>query len=695
MNPSLRHRCFAAAVTALLIVAAAPLPAQDQAAAPAKAVRPPVLSAKDTLRFAGVSGPRISPDGAWVLYARTDRDMDDKDMKTLAHVWRVRADGRDSRQMTRGDEGARSPAWLPDGTTIAFLSARGKAAAGAGAEGGPKAQVCFLPMDGGEAWPVTAHAESVQSFEISPDGKLILFMAQDSLSKEEQDKRKDKDDAEVLDEKFRMAHLWVHDIASGKETRLTEGGFTVSDARWAPDSRRIVYVTRPTPKVDDGWNSDVWVIAADAKTPRKLHENAGSDLNPRWSPDGRTIAFASQPHSGTSTWHFKLCLIPAEGGAARVLLQDFDRDFEAPIWAPDGRTIYWSTGDGTSTRLFAVDIASGRTRPMASPAGVNGQWELSRDGRCWAWSHTAADWPGEIRTADLALSQPVKLTDANPWLRSEKIKISAAETIRWRNGAGQWIEGVLVRPVDYAPGRRYPLILNPHGGPSGASMQAFNATNQFFAGNGFIVLQPNFRGSTNYGQEFLNANRRNWGIVDYDDCMTGVDYCISQGWADPDRLVCYGWSYGGYMSYWIVTQTDRFKAVAPGAGLPNLYSMYSTTDIPGYLGWFFGTPWDAEDVFRKHSPIRFVKNVKSPVLIMHGAEDARVPPTQAVEFYQALRDLGKDVTFVRYPREGHGIGEPRHQLDRLRRYLDFFSKHVGLTPVSEAEEAPAAPAEKK
>jgi dipeptidyl aminopeptidase/acylaminoacyl peptidase len=168
--------------------------------------------------------------------------------------------------------------------------------------------------------------------------------------------------------------------------------------------------------------------------------------------------------------------------------------------------------------------------------------------------------------------------------------------------------------------------------------------------------------------------------------MTGVDFCVEKGWADADRLICYGWSYGGYMSFWVVTQTDRFKAVSPGAGLTNLYSMYSTTDIPRYLAWFFGTPWDFEEMYERLSPIRHVKNVKSPVLIMHGAIDARVPPEQSVEFYQALRDLGKDVTFVRFPRERHGIREPRHQIDRLRRYLFFFADHVNLTPVSEKKE---------
>ncbi|HZX10247.1 MAG TPA: S9 family peptidase [Acidobacteriota bacterium] len=651
-----------------------------------------VMSAKNTLRIRGVSNPTLSSDGKWIVYTKRERDMESEDLKSITHIWKIRIDGTQKRQLTRGAISCSSPSWFPDGKKIAFLSSSKKTG---DSDKDSKSQIFFMYVDGGEAWQVTEHEESIRSFRISPDGTKIVFTSTDPLSKEEKEAKKKKDDEEVVDQDFRMTHLWLYDLKKDKETRLTEGEFTVSGPRWSPDSTHIAYETRPNPKVDERWNSDIWVMQVSTHQNSKLYENPGSDSSPRWSPDGKTIAFASDPHQGTNTWYKKLYLIPYKGGEPEILLKDFDLDFSSPIWSKDGSKIYWGTGDRTTYNLFSLDVSSEQVTALDPLKGINYQWELSEDGSIWVWVHSGPDWPAEIYTASLNFKDPVKLSDANPWLREENIKFGKVKVITWKNSEGQSIEGILTYPVDYDPQKRYPLILNPHGGPSSARILSFSSSNQFFAGNGFMVLQPNFRGSSNYGQKFLNANRDYWGIRDYDDCMTGIDYCIDQGWADPERLVCYGWSYGGYMSYWIVTKTDRFKAVSPGAGLPNLYSMYSTTDIPHYLAWFFGTPWNKEESYEKHSPIRYVKNVSTPVLIMHGAEDRRVPQEQAVEFYQALRDLGKEVTFVRYPREGHGISEPRHQLDRLRRYLFFFAEHVGLEPVSEKKEEDTKDKDKK
>ncbi len=669
-----RRFLFAAIVVAALMTSQLiPVPSVSGA----QVEDPRVLSAEDTLRINSVGGGRISPDDQWVLYTKSIRDMEDEELSRTTHVWRVNIDGTQRRQLTHGKDSASSPAWFPAGGQIAFLSSRGEDDEGN--------QVFFMYTDGGEAWQATEHEGGVSQFSISPDGTKVLFTSRDPLSEEEEKKRKMKDDAEVVDAEFRMTHLWVFDIESGEEKRLTEGELTVGDPQWSPDSSRIAYVTRPTPKVDDASHSDIWVVDVAAGEPRKLHDNIGPDVSPRWSPDGSKIAFGANTYEGTSTWYQSLYVIPAEGGEPEIYLEDFNLNFGTPIWSRDGRSVFWSTGQGTTINLFSIDLSSSEVETYAVPNGANGGWELSHDGTRWVYSHSSGEVPGELYTAplDFDFEGPIQLTDANPWLREEGVQFGSTETIRWQNGEGQSIEGVLVKPVGYVEGQSYPLVVNPHGGPSSARIESFSSSNQFLAGNGYVVFQPNFRGSSNYGQEFLNANRNFWGVRDYDDIMTGVDYLVAEGIADPDRMVAYGWSYGGYMTFWMSTQTDRFKLISPGAGLSNLYSMYSTTDIPGYLGWFFGTPWDNEETYLRLSPIRHVKNVTAKILIMHGGNDARVPPEQAVEFYQALKDLGKDVTFIRYPRQGHGIAEPRLQMDRLRRYLYAFSEAVGVTPISE------------
>ena len=676
---SQRIPIIVAAAGVTLAAAGTPVLAQEEA-------RPRVLSARDTLRFNQVGSPELSPDGAWVVYTVRTRDMDADDLAAVTHLWRVHVDGTGNRQLTRGPKNATAPAWSPDGTIIAFLAARGE-------EADAKTQVHFLYADGGEAWQVTGHDESVGSFSFAPDGSAVLFTARDPLPEEEEKRRREEGDAEVVDELFQMTHLWLHDLETSETRRLTEGDFTVRNPDWSPDSRQVAFETRPNPTANDAWRSDVWVVDVETGERRLLHENGGSDTSPRWSPDGRTIAFASNATASSNALHDKLYLAPAGGGEPRVLLEDVDRDFSVPIWSANGRYVFWPTGEGTSTGLFRVSIESGATITASAPGGRNSAWSLSEDGTRWVWVHTSPDWPSEIYTATDD-GAPVRLTDANAWLRDENVQLGQVETVRWTNSDGNPVEGVLTKPVGYEEGVAYPFIVNPHGGPTGASLAAFNTAAQFFAGNGYVVLQPNFRGSTNYGQDFVSANIDNWGITDYDDVMTGVDHAIEMGWADADRLICYGWSYGGYLSAWIVTQTDRFQAVSPGAGLTNLYSMYSTNDIQDYLASFFGgTPWTATDNYREHSPMTYVADVESPVLLMHGSSDTRVPPEQSVEFYRALRDLGKDVTFVRFPREGHGIVEPLHQMDRLRRYAAFFGEHVNNSPISEDQPHEAEPAE--
>jgi dipeptidyl aminopeptidase/acylaminoacyl peptidase len=478
---------------------------------------PRTMTARDTLNFVSVGSPAISPDDQWVLYTRSERDWEDEELSTTAHVWRVRVNGTDARQLTFGDESAGSPAWFPDGSKIAFTTSRSE-------DEDEGNQVFFMYTDGGEAWQATEHEGGISQYAISPDGTKLLFTARDPLTEEQKKRQELRDDAEVVDQDFRMTHLWVFDIESGEENRLSEGAFTVSDPQWAPDSSKIAYVTRPTPKVDDSSWSDVWVVDLDGNA-EKFFENQGPDTSPRWSPDGATLAIAAKPQPGNTQWYSKLHLFPADGGEPIVMLQDFDLNFGTPIWSRDGRTIYWTTGEGTTTTLFGVDIESGElTNRRAPMRGASGSYELSHDSDFWVFSHSDPERPGNLWLAPRQgddFGPAVQLTDANPWVAEENVQLGRVETIRWSNSEGGTIEGPMTFPVGWQEGDApFPLIVNPHGGPSGASIESFSSTNQMFAGNGFGVLQINFRGSSNYGQEHLNANQDNWGIRDYDDIMT-------------------------------------------------------------------------------------------------------------------------------------------------------------------------------
>jgi dipeptidyl aminopeptidase/acylaminoacyl peptidase len=666
----------------LLFVSAAPAqddkkPAAKDAPAPRAADGKKLLTAMDVMRIRPVGGPRISPDGSRIAYTVGEIRMEkDKEWKSVTHVWVVPASGGNARQYTRGEKSATAPEWSPDGTMIAFLSDREK-------DG--ERQVWMMNADGGEAWSVTAHKGGVSGFHFSPDGKRLVLTATDQPSKDEEDRKKVKDDTMVIDHDIKMSHLWVFDLDKKEEKRLTQGEFTVSDPQWSPDGTRITYTTHPTPRADDGALSDVWIITLASGEQRKIAGDPGSADNARWSPDGKWIAFTgtSDRDPGPSTAY--LYLYPAEGGTPKQVTPKFDLSVGTPVWSHDGKTVYFSTNSLEAIELYAADLASGQVKQLTKRGGSIGITEISRDGRTFVGTLSSAQQPTEIYAGvDFATIKP--LTNQNSWLND--YSLAQSEVVKWKSKDGTEIEGVLTKPVGYQTGAKAPFLLNPHGGPTGASLNTFNTTIQVLASNGFAILQPNFRGSTGKGLAFAQANKNTWGKGDYDDCMSGVDAMVASGLADPDRMGAFGWSYGGYMTFWIDTQTDRFKAISPGAGLTNIYSMYSQTDIHRYLNWFYTdkAPWENQDLYWDRSPMKYVGNVKTPTMIMHGQVDTRVPIAQAQEFYQALVERKVPVDFVVYPRENHGFTEPRHNLDRVRRYVRFFAKYLKTPVVTEPAE---------
>lgn len=638
-----------------------------------------LVTALDLMKVVNVGAPRIAPDGTRVVYTASEtRTEKDKEWKQVTQIWvaPISGTGEGARQYTRGDKSASAPEWSPDGKMLGFLSDREK-------DG--ERQVWMMASDGGEAWAVTSHKGGVSAFHFSPDGKQLVFVATDQPAKDEEERKKVKDDTIVIDRDLKMAHLWLFNLEKKEEKRITEGDFTVSDPQWSPDGTRITYTTRPTPKADDGGLSDVWVLNIASGEKKKIEDTPASSDNARWSPDGRWIAYTgvTDPNSGVSTSY--LYLVAATGGTPKQLTAKFDLNAGTPVWSRDGKTLYFSANVLEANEIFSADVATGAVSQGSKTGGSINIADISKDGSTVVGTLTLPNAAGEIFRSNLKFTQPTTLTSHNRWLSD--YTLAETEVVKWQSKDGMEIEGLLTKPID-SEGSKLPLLLNPHGGPTGASVNTFNGTVQVLAANGFAVLQPNFRGSTGKGLAFAQANKNTWGKGDYEDCMAGVDAMIARGLADADRLGAFGWSYGGYMTFWILTQTDRFKAVSPGAGLTNIYSMYSQNDIQRYLRWFYSdkAPWDATELYWDRSPMKYVNNVKTPTMIMHGQVDTRVPIAQAQEFYRALKERNVPVEFVVYPRENHGFTEPRHQMDRVQRYVRFFAKYLGVKVVTEATE---------
>lgn len=673
------------AVLMLVVCAAMPTLAQEKPSVaddkkPAKSGAPEprtkdgkkLLTALDLLKINAVSAPRISPDGSRVAYTVAETKMEkDKEWKTVTQVWVVPTSGGKAMQYTRGEKSATAPEWSPDGTMIGFLSDREK-------DG--ERQVWMMMADGGEAWAVTSHKGGVTGFRFSPDGKRLILTAVDQPSKDEEDRKKVKDDTMVIDRDIKMTHLWLFDLDKKEDKRLTEGDYTVSDPQWSPNGTSIKYTTRPTPKADDADLDNIWILTIASGEKKKITGDQGSSQNARWSPDGKWIAYNGSER-GTVSIDF-LYVMPADGGPPRQLTTKFDLSTGTPVWSRDGKKIYFSANRLEEIELFTADVATGKVEQVSRFGGSIGITEFSRDGKTFVGTMSSAKQPTELYLLSSNFALPKILTGHNAWLKDYALADSSV--VAWKSKDGTEIEGVLTKPVGYQSGK-VPFLLNPHGGPTGASLINWNGTVQVLAANGFAVLQPNFRGSTGKDLAFAQANKNTWGKGDYEDCMTGVDAMIANGIADPDRLGAFGWSYGGYMTFWILTQTDRFKAVSPGAGLTNIYSMYSQNDIQRYLRWFYSdkSPWDAQELYWDRSPMKYVNNVKTPTMIMHGQVDTRVPIAQAQEFYQALKERKVPVEFVVYPRENHGFTEPRHQMDRVRRYVKFFANYLNAPLLTE------------
>jgi dipeptidyl aminopeptidase/acylaminoacyl peptidase len=629
-------------------------------------------SPAESMNVKTVADVQPSPDGRRAVFTVTTAVMTADKSEMLTHLWIANVDGSDARPFTSGDKSSSNPQWMPDGKGILFTSKRPE-----------HNNLWRIRADGGEAEQLTDLKSGVGAFLPSPDGEWVAYTRTDEPTAAEERAKKEKTDVNVVDENFKRSRIWLIPLAKGKrEPRLLTSGDLHVDAKfdWSPDGKTIVFAHTPTPRADDWTVSDISTVDVATGTVKPLVKSGAAESQPHYSPDGRTIAFVASDSPATWAGESSVHVVPATGGEPRKLAATFDSKPAIVGWSADGKRIYFQETRGTVSRLSALPVDGGAAADLGSGERHDQFTRLNAPRTMVGYVSQNSDHAPEafVTTLDSFTATQVSRVNAD----APSHPIGRTEVIRWKSTEGLEIEGLLTYPVGYEKGRRYPLILNIHGGPAGVFVQSYLAARGIyplaaFSAQGYAVLRPNPRGSSGYGKAFRHANRKDWGGGDYRDLMAGVDDVVARGIADPDRLGVMGWSYGGFMTSWTITQTKRFKAASVGAGVTNLMSFNGTADIPSFVPDYFGAEsWDNLELYRAHSAMFQVKGVTTPTLILHGEADVRVPVSQGYEFYNALKRQKVPVKMVTYPRQPHGPNEPKFVLDIGQRLLEWFNGYL-------------------
>ena len=641
------------------------------------------LTPDDINALRELDDPRVSPDGDWVAY--TVRTADLVKDKRITHIWMASWDGQRTLQLTQGEHSAHTPRWSPDGKYISFLTARG--------DDDEPDQVWLLDRTGGEASPLTGFNGEVTEYAWSPDGKKLAMIVADEDPHKKKKGEEDKTPPSIVIDRYyfkedktgylgpQRQHLYVFDVASRKAENLTPGQYDEGWPSWSPDGRQIAFFSKRSGDPDRNSEFGLYVIAAEpGATPRlvtKFEGDSGdsSSMAPAsWRPDGRELAFiaAGDPKLIYYSTHH-LNVVSASGGTPRILTRGLDRNVMSPVWASNGRAIYFLVEDDRNQHLARIETGDNAIERIVDGRRETTSFDVGGKGRI-----AVLDGIVEAPEAVYALEEHRyrRLTHHNDdWLAG--VKLGATEEISYESKDGTRINGFVVKPPDYRPGRRYPTLLWIHGGPVSQYANSFTMAWQIFASNGYVVLGANPRGSSGRGEAFATAIYADWGNKDTEDVLGAVDYAVKQGIADPDRLGVGGWSYGGILTNFVISKDTRFKSATSGASISNVLAGYGTDMYVREYEAELGTPWKNTDVWMRLSyPFLHADRIKTPTLFQCGSSDFNVPLLNSEQMYQALRSLGVETQLVIYPEQFHGLTKPSYLRERMQRYLDWHGKYL-------------------
>lgn len=627
-----------------------------------------LLTAENILAVKQLSDPQISPSGNWVALVVSGFEPN---RQRNSDIWLISRDGLNLNRITTDTGPDTTPRWSPDGKILAFLSRPA---------GEKYSQVYFYTLADRKIQKKTAANCLIRDFKWSTLGDQLALSMRDQLTRTDIRRSAEKDDAWEVGHNYKHFRLWLLDIVSGNARLLTQQDRTIVEFNFSPNGKKIAALSAPCPTAEcTEYNSRLELIDIRSGETSVLASQTNILAAPSFSPDGQKIAYIGPEGSFQERGVVKV--IPSLGGNAVALLRDIKSNIWDVKWHPTWNSLVAAAARGVKHRLLSIDLQQ-QTQLMiemnySQIPYWQDTWSISNNGNLIAFISEQPDSPAELWIATCQGTGLKRLSRFNDFLRS--FRLGKVEAVQWNNpDDGARVDGIIVKPPDFQPGRSYPLITWFHGGPAYNWSEGVQTKNwaQLFAARGYMVFLPNFRGSSGQGMDWMSSNVRNWGSGPMSDVMSGVTYLISKGWADKNRLYLGGQSYGGYLTAWIITQTDRFNAAYICAGITDLATEFQLTDEPSFLlGYFNAAPFEDPKIYQSNSPLTYAAQVQTPVLITHGEKDQRVPVSQSYQFFSALKFYGAEAKLVIYPREAHGLREYAHQLDAVNRLLEWFHKY--------------------